>query len=485
MARERKFVDAIPALLLDDGRVLDGNRATTSEARDTFDEALASEGATETAELLDRAGPASHARLGRCRSARASGSPGRSALPEAIGGRHACRDCRRPRGEVAYAAGRHEAGATRRSTRPRACGPTICPTPRASKRARYVGLLDGLAGRAAGRARDRRPACSRRAHEAAVPRSAGARVSRPARSAGAAAERGRRGARRRRMERASAPNCRRRCTTGAARRAAALGTRPTAAARPRGGADACSAGLQQAVPEALRAAFSVTTGHSGAQPSDGAPAAGARVRRTHGIRRGCRQRERALDRRARRRGRHAGGAVAETRAAVVTRRSGHDVHVEKTAAAATRCRSTDVGTRKGHSGHYRVTLRYERMQDAQAAAAQVQRCRCAKTACTSSCSTCRSSTARTRTIRRRRKSASTGRPPRGGRSSHGDEEGSWDTGNSSATRACTGRWCTKTNAGVKQRRCGAVTRSGSRTLAPRTDKNAALAAEERPAKTCS
>ena len=31
-----------------------------------------------------------------------------------------------------------------------------------------------------------------------------------------------------------------------------------------------------------------------------------------------------------------------------------------------------VGARKGHDGRYRVTLRYERMQDAEAAATQVQ-----------------------------------------------------------------------------------------------------------------
>lgn len=50
---------------------------------------------------------------------------------------------------------------------------------------------------------------------------------------------------------------------------------------------------------------------------------------------------------------------------------GNDVHVKND------CRGCDplsidrVGERKGHGGNYRVTLRYERMQDAQAAAAQV------------------------------------------------------------------------------------------------------------------
>jgi hypothetical protein len=54
-------------------------------------------------------------------------------------------------------------------------------------------------------------------------------------------------------------------------------------------------------------------------------------------------------------------------------KTGHDVHVN------TDCRGCDplsldrVGERKGHVGHYRVTLRFERMQDAQAAAAQVQK----------------------------------------------------------------------------------------------------------------
>ena len=54
-------------------------------------------------------------------------------------------------------------------------------------------------------------------------------------------------------------------------------------------------------------------------------------------------------------------------------KAGHDVNVEET------CRGCDpmsldtVGQRKGHVGHYRVTLRYERMAEAQAAAASVQR----------------------------------------------------------------------------------------------------------------
>ncbi len=51
---------------------------------------------------------------------------------------------------------------------------------------------------------------------------------------------------------------------------------------------------------------------------------------------------------------------------------GHDVHVHND------CRGCDplsldrVGERKGHGGRYRVTLRFERMQDAEAAAAQIR-----------------------------------------------------------------------------------------------------------------
>ena len=54
-------------------------------------------------------------------------------------------------------------------------------------------------------------------------------------------------------------------------------------------------------------------------------------------------------------------------------KTGHDVHIEQT------CRGCDpvsldkVGQRKGHAGRYRVTLRFERQADAQAAAARAQR----------------------------------------------------------------------------------------------------------------
>jgi hypothetical protein len=48
---------------------------------------------------------------------------------------------------------------------------------------------------------------------------------------------------------------------------------------------------------------------------------------------------------------------------------GHDVHVEKTARGCDPVKLDDVGRRKGHPGRYRVKLRFERLQDAQAALA--------------------------------------------------------------------------------------------------------------------
>ena len=53
-------------------------------------------------------------------------------------------------------------------------------------------------------------------------------------------------------------------------------------------------------------------------------------------------------------------------------KTGHDVHVEKCARGCDPIPLKDVGRRKGHTGHYRVRLRFERQADAQAAAAAVQ-----------------------------------------------------------------------------------------------------------------
>ena len=50
----------------------------------------------------------------------------------------------------------------------------------------------------------------------------------------------------------------------------------------------------------------------------------------------------------------------------------HDVHVEKGARGRDPVSPEDVGRRKGHSGHFRVRLRFERMQDAKQAAAAAQ-----------------------------------------------------------------------------------------------------------------
>jgi hypothetical protein len=50
----------------------------------------------------------------------------------------------------------------------------------------------------------------------------------------------------------------------------------------------------------------------------------------------------------------------------------HDVHVEKGARGRDPVSPGDVGRRKGHSGHFRVRLRFERMQDAKQAAAAAQ-----------------------------------------------------------------------------------------------------------------
>ena len=51
---------------------------------------------------------------------------------------------------------------------------------------------------------------------------------------------------------------------------------------------------------------------------------------------------------------------------------GHEVHVDKGARGHDPVNLADVGKRKGHSGRFRIRLRFERMQDAREAAAAVQ-----------------------------------------------------------------------------------------------------------------
>jgi hypothetical protein len=51
---------------------------------------------------------------------------------------------------------------------------------------------------------------------------------------------------------------------------------------------------------------------------------------------------------------------------------GHDVHVENGVRGKDPVAVADVGRRKGHSGHFRVRLRFERMPDARQVAAAAQ-----------------------------------------------------------------------------------------------------------------
>ena len=51
---------------------------------------------------------------------------------------------------------------------------------------------------------------------------------------------------------------------------------------------------------------------------------------------------------------------------------GHDVNVDAGARGRDPVSPTDVGRRKGHSGNFRIRLRFERMKDAREAAAAAQ-----------------------------------------------------------------------------------------------------------------
>jgi hypothetical protein len=54
-------------------------------------------------------------------------------------------------------------------------------------------------------------------------------------------------------------------------------------------------------------------------------------------------------------------------------KKGHDVHVERTCRGCDPLPLDNVGRRKGHVGHYRVRLRFQRQEDATAALAAAQR----------------------------------------------------------------------------------------------------------------
>ena len=102
IAHERKFVDSIPSLLLDEGRVL-VETGDYVAARDVFMKALASEGATNTAELLID--------LGRVQTLLGENAAAADTLARARGTPNATAGDVLPRlttatGALAYAAGR-------------------------------------------------------------------------------------------------------------------------------------------------------------------------------------------------------------------------------------------------------------------------------------------------------------------------------------------------------------------------------------------
>ena len=147
IARERKFVDAIPALMLDEGRVL-LQMGEYVRARDTFLQALGSEGATERAELLIDLARV-HALLGDLDGAREA--LGRAqAMPDAKAGDVVPR-LTAARGELAYAAGDMKAARMAFDDAARLWSDELPDAASVEARA-YVGLIDGLSGRPGARA---------------------------------------------------------------------------------------------------------------------------------------------------------------------------------------------------------------------------------------------------------------------------------------------------------------------------------------------
>jgi tetratricopeptide (TPR) repeat protein len=146
IARERNFVDAIPALLLEQGRV----RMEMGEyvaARETFTQALGSEGATEAGELQIELARV-QARLGDAEAA-ASALEKAQMSPEANAGDVEPR-LLAAAGEVAYAAGRLQDARASYEAAGRLWTDELPDAASVEGRA-FVGLLDALDGRAAGR----------------------------------------------------------------------------------------------------------------------------------------------------------------------------------------------------------------------------------------------------------------------------------------------------------------------------------------------
>jgi len=146
IARERKFVDAIPALLLDDGRVL-MQMGDYTGARETFTRALASEGATEVAELLVDLARV-QALLGDTDTARATWTRA-SRLPEASAGDVVPR-LKAAGGEIAYAEGRLDEAREAFDAASRLWADDL-PDPASVEARAYVGLIDGLAAKSGAR----------------------------------------------------------------------------------------------------------------------------------------------------------------------------------------------------------------------------------------------------------------------------------------------------------------------------------------------
>jgi tetratricopeptide (TPR) repeat protein len=147
IARKRNFVDAIPSLLLDDGRVLTQMGDYTG-ARETFLKALASEGATEVAELLVDLGRV-HALIGDVDAAREALDRA-SRLPEAAAGDVIPR-LKAAFGELAYAEGRVKDARDAFDEASRLWTDDLPDAASVESRA-FVGLLDGLAGKPGARA---------------------------------------------------------------------------------------------------------------------------------------------------------------------------------------------------------------------------------------------------------------------------------------------------------------------------------------------